>query len=71
VGTGAADGAAPILRPFGPGGLGAARAGMFTTIVLLAGGALLIALLFLDAVGVGPRHNYLRRRMGGWRLPWR
>jgi hypothetical protein len=44
---------------------------MFATIVLLVGGALVIALLFLDAVGVGPRHDYLRRRMGGWRLPWR
>jgi hypothetical protein len=66
-----AGGAAPILRPFGPAARGAAPSGMFATIALLAGSALLIALLFLDAVGVGPRHDYLRRRMGGWRLPWR
>jgi hypothetical protein len=41
--------------------------------LLLCVGALLIALLCVDAVGVGPRHDYLRRRQGRTsRLPpWR
>jgi hypothetical protein len=41
--------------------------------LLLCVGALLIMLLCVDAAGVGPRHDYLRRRQGRtWRLPpWR
>jgi hypothetical protein len=44
---------------------------MLATMVLVATGALLIALMRLDAIGVGPRHDHLRRPSGGWRLPWR
>ncbi len=44
---------------------------MLATMILVGTGALLIALMCLDAIGIGPRHDYLRRRTGGWRLPWR
>jgi hypothetical protein len=47
--------------------------GALTWLLLLCVGVLLIALLCVDAVGAGPRHDYLRRRQGrAWRLPpWR
>jgi hypothetical protein len=47
-------------------------AGTLVTLMLLLGGALLIALMCADAVGVGPRHDYLRRQTTHHRWPpWR
>lgn len=50
---------------------GAKGADIAITILLIAGGALLIALMCVDAAGVGPRHAHLRRGAGWWRVPWR
>ena len=61
----------PDIHPFGPVALAANDAGLLETILLIAGGALLIALMCADALGAGPRHDYVRRRAGSWRLPWR
>ncbi len=47
--------------------------GVLGWLLVLALGALLIAAMCADAVGAGPRHDYLRRRRGRgsrW-LPWR
>jgi hypothetical protein len=42
------------------------------TLMVLLGGALLIALMCADALGVGPRHDYLRRHVIHHRWPpWR
>jgi hypothetical protein len=41
------------------------------TLMVLIGGALLITLMCADAVGVGPRHDYLRRQISHHRWPWR
>ncbi|HEX4436183.1 MAG TPA: hypothetical protein VH061_05240 [Solirubrobacteraceae bacterium] len=47
-------------------------AGTLVTLMVLLGGALLIALMCADAVGVGPRHDYLRRQVTHHRWPpWR
>lgn len=47
-------------------------AGTLVTLILLLGGALLIALMCADAVGTGPRHDYLRRQVAHHRWPpWR
>ena len=61
----------PDVHPFGPGTFGSAGAGLLATILLIAGGALLIALMCFDGVGAGPRQAYLRRHSSRWRLPWR
>ena len=41
----------PDVHPFGPGTFDAADAGLLATILLIAGGGLLIALMCFDAVG--------------------
>ena len=46
----------------------AARDAFLLTILTFMGGALLIAILFADGLGVGPRHPEWRRR---WRTRWR
>ena len=47
-------------------------AGTLVTLILLLGGAMLIALMCADAAGVGPRHDYLRRQVAHHRWPpWR
>jgi hypothetical protein len=47
-------------------------AGTLVTLMVLFGGALLIALMCADALGVGPRHEYLRRHVIHHRWPpWR
>jgi hypothetical protein len=46
-------------------------AGTLVTLILLLGGALLIALMCADAVGTGPRHDYLRRQAAHRWPPWR
>jgi hypothetical protein len=47
-------------------------AGTLVTLMVLLGGGLLIALMCADAVGVGPRHDYLRRQVTHHRRPpWR
>jgi hypothetical protein len=47
-------------------------AGTLVTLMVLLGGALLIALMCADAVGLGPRHDYLRRQVTHHRRPpWR
>jgi hypothetical protein len=58
-----------VLAPFGSApAIG--TAGSMTWLLVLALGALLIALMCMDAVGAGPRHDYLRRRRGRtWRPP--
>ena len=71
AGSTGGSGISPDVDPFGPATLSTAGAGLLATILLIAGGALLIALMCFDAVGVGPRHEYLRGRAGRWRLPWR
>lgn len=70
AGSTGGPGISPDVDPFGPATISTAEAGLLATILLIAGGALLIALMCCDAVGVGPRHEYLRRRAGRWRLPW-
>jgi hypothetical protein len=70
AGTVSAEAAGPGI-PFELAPLAAADADIATTILLIAGGMLLIALMCADAAGSGPRHAYLRRRAGSWRLPWR
>ena len=64
-------GGTPDIRPFGLGALAVADADTPATILLMAGGALLIALMCMDAAGIGPRHGDQRRRVGDWRPPWR
>jgi len=64
-------GGAPDLHPFALSPLGAPGADILATVLLIGGGALLIALMVLDAAGLGPRRGYLLRRGGQWRLPWR
>jgi hypothetical protein len=72
-----AGGPASLVRALGPLAAsapltGAAGTDARETLLVLLGGALLIALMCLDAVGVGPRHDYLRRQVTRhrWR-PWR
>jgi hypothetical protein len=53
-------------------GAGLTRPGVGTLpwLLVIFIGAALIAMLFLDALGLGPRHDYLRRRSGRpWWLP--
>jgi hypothetical protein len=47
-------------------------AGTLVTLMVLLGGAVLIALMCADALGAGPRHGYLRRHVVHHRWPpWR
>jgi len=64
-------GGAPDISPFSLAPFGTSGTDILATWLLIGGGALLIALMVLDAAGVGPRHGHLRRRGGQWRLPWR
>jgi hypothetical protein len=56
------------LAPFGAG---LTRGSGLAWPLALGLGGLLIALMCLDAVGAGPRHDYLRRRAGRRPPPWR
>jgi hypothetical protein len=64
---------ASLVTALGPLAASAQLTGTDTlvTLMVLFGGALLIALMCADAVGVGPRHDYLRRQISHHRWPWR
>jgi hypothetical protein len=64
---------ASLVTALGPLAASAPLTGTDTlvTLMVLFGGALLIALMCADALGVGPRHDYLRRQISHHRWPWR
>ncbi|MCW3031993.1 MAG: hypothetical protein JWM60_338 [Solirubrobacterales bacterium] len=77
-GAGASDFGSPASRPaslvsaLAPFSAGPSLGGdgALAWLLLLCAGALLIGLLCVDAAGIGPRHDYLRRRQGRtWRPP--